>query len=183
MGPWSGPAAEVPIGWNVGFILVEPAGHTPSAAAIAKVDAYRGEFETWFTTATDGLGSVHTALVPGDCTAPPPTDGGTPDAGPPPVVDAGTPDAGPPPVVDAGTPDAGPPPVVDAGTPDAGGSGCGVLPCDDAGTPDAGTPDAGTPLGTLAASGCGCSTGSASGSVIPVAAILFLLGLRRRRRT
>ena len=192
MGPRSGPAAETPTNWNVGFILVTPSGVTPSQADLDKVNAYRTRFEQWFTTATGGRGAVHTELVPNDCTLPPPvTDGGTPDSGPPPVVDAGTLDAGPPPVVDAGTPDAGPVldagtpdagppdagPGVDAGTPDAGGRGCGVIPCD-----DGGTPDAGTHLGTLATTGCGCAASSASGTVIPAVALLLLLGLRRRRR-
>ena len=180
MGKRSGPAAETPIDWNVGFILVTPSGVTPSAADIAKVDAYRTRFEQWFTTATDGRGSIHTELVQGNCTLPPVTDGGTPDAGPPPVVDAGTPDAGPPPVVDAGTPDAGP--VVDAGTSDAGGGqGCGIIPCDDGGSADAGTPDAGKPLATLATSGCGCSAAASAGAVLPALGLLLLAGLRRRR--
>ncbi len=198
MGTRSGPAAEIPTDWNVGFVLVAPSGVTPTQADIAKVDAYRTRFEQWFTPATDGLGHVHTELVAGTCNLPPPppppaTDGGTPDSGPPPVVDAGTPDAGPPPGVDAGTPDAGPPPGVDAGTPDAGPPpgvdagtpdagdprGCGLIPCDDGGTQ---VPDAGPGISTLKTGGCGCTASATSGTLVPALALVLLLGLKRRRR-
>ena len=67
MGTRSGPAAEIPTDWNVGFVLVAPSGVTPTQADIAKVDAYRTRFEQWFTPATDGLGHVHTELVAGTC--------------------------------------------------------------------------------------------------------------------
>src|SRR5207249_228799 len=66
----------------------------------AKVEAYRTRFINWFTSATDGRGTMDARLNGNGCTANPP---------PPPPMDAGT----PPPSDDAGTP---PPPEEDAGT-------------------------------------------------------------------
>ena len=183
MGPRSGPAAETPTDWNVGFILVTPSGVTPSAGGHRQgrrlPDALRAVVH--HRHRRPGL-DPHRAGAQGNCTLPPPvTDGGTPDCRAAPggrCGDASMP--GPPPVVDAGTPDAGP--VVDAGTSDAGGGqGCGIIPCDDGGSADAGTPDAGKPLATLATSGCGCSAAASAGAVLPALGLLLLAGLRRRR--
>ncbi len=103
---------------RVAFVLVAHQGHVATAAEIAKVDAYRTRFQSWWSFATDGRGSMSTSLTGPSplCGVP---DGGTgvvvpPDAGVG-VVDAGVVDAG---IVDAGAPDAGAPVViVDAGVP------------------------------------------------------------------
>lgn len=115
--------------FRVAFVVVSGQGKTPTAADIAKIDAYRLRFEQWFTVATDGRGTMDTRLNGTGCIVPP-SDGGTvivPDAGV--VVDAGSADAGQdagrtlPPDAGPQEPDAGPPLTADAGPtedPDAG---------------------------------------------------------------
>ena len=99
---------------RVAFVLVTQQGHVASAAEIAKVDGYRQRFQSWWTFATDGRGSMDTSLTgPAGCQS---SDGGVvtpPDAG----VDAGV-DAGRP-AIDAGLADAGQLTIPDAGV-DAG---------------------------------------------------------------
>lgn len=154
--------------FRVAFALVTHAGHTATAAEIAKVDNYRQRFQTWFTFATDGRANMDTALTgPPGCQV---GDGGVV------VVDAGVVDAGV--GSDAGT-DGGRAAVTDAG---------GVV---DAGTDlvDSGTPelDAGhvptkdeTRVGDnrgYIKPGCGC------GSTAPGAFVLLaLLALGSKRR-
>jgi len=91
--------------WRVAFVLVADGNTPPTAAQVAKVDAYRSQFRTWFAQATGGRGSVDTRLggpgcdsipnrvLPRDCSQP--ADAGTP----PPPEDAGV--EAPP--ADAGT--------------------------------------------------------------------------------
>ncbi|MBI5528286.1 MAG: hypothetical protein HY897_18290 [Deltaproteobacteria bacterium] len=68
--------------WRVGFILVTEAGHEAAPEQIAKVDRYRARWETFFNWATDGNGTMITAL--GSATV---TDAGQNDSGT--AVDAG----------------------------------------------------------------------------------------------
>jgi uncharacterized protein (TIGR03382 family) len=159
---------------RVAFVLVAHQGHVATAAEIAKVDAYRSRFQSWWTFATDGRGFMDTALTgPAGC------QGGGTDGGVVTVPDAGVS------VVDAGVPDAGT--AADAGTvvaPDAGS------------TPDAGTTaDAGEVPGEIVDAGhiptkwetqvtgtdklkpgCGCQ--GADGML----ALVTLIGLALRRR-
>ncbi len=159
--------------WRVAFVLVGHGGHVPTAAEIAKVDAYRQRFSSWFHFATDQRGWMDTSLTgPTNCPVPP-TDGGVvvPDAGTP-MVDAGVADAGRP---DAGVADAGTTPPVDAGSEVA---------------PDAGTmeePDAGKPPGKWETldpgtnklkDRCGCDAGPG----VLGFALLVLIGRIARRR-
>ncbi len=150
--------------WRVAFVLVAGQGKTPTAAEIAKVDAYRVRFENWFRGATDHRGTMDTRLNGNGCLVPP-----TPDAGVG-VPDAGAADAG----VDAGTG------VVDAGVADAG-----VVEEPDAGLPvepvDAGRPPTKDETkidgnGKLKP-GCGCSTADVGLAVFALAGLV----LRRRR--
>jgi len=48
--------------WKVAFAIVHAAGKPPTAAEIAKVDAYRKRWEEYYAWATDGRGSVDTTL-------------------------------------------------------------------------------------------------------------------------
>lgn len=98
--------------FRVAFVLATQQGTTATPAQLALVDAWRQRWESWFTPATDGRGTVVTSLdVFADCPEPPlPGDAGV-DAG---LVDAGLDDAG------AIAMDAGPA-ELDAGAPDAGG--------------------------------------------------------------
>lgn len=74
--------------WRVAFVLVVPPGQTYSAADVAKVEAYRARWQTWFTWATDGRGTMDARLMGNGCLKnPPPTDGGTVVE---PPVDGGT---------------------------------------------------------------------------------------------
>ena len=148
---------------RVAFVLVAHQGHTATAAEIAKVDAWRQRFESWFSFATDGRGSMDTSLTPGLGKCAVPTDAGVvvvPDAGPV-VVE---PDAGVVEVPDAGTVE-----VVDAGMVD--------MPVADAGTPPSkeDTKIDLTPRGFRP--GCGCSSG---GDII--FALIAVGGLLRRRK-
>lgn len=57
------PAADkAPHDFKMAFILVAPAGTEPNPAAIEKVDRIRAAWEPYFAQATDGNGSVSTAL-------------------------------------------------------------------------------------------------------------------------
>ena len=158
---------------RVAFVLVSHQGHVASAAEIAKVDAYRQRFQSWWTFATDGRGQMDTTLTgPAGCQA---GDGGVVL-----VPDAGRPDAG----VDAGVPDAGRPVEPDAGqpmTPDAGSVA-------DAGQQNPVEPvDAGRPPGKWDTQvdqgtnklkpGCGCQ-----GTQPGLLGLFSLLGLAARRR-
>ena len=57
------PAARAPHTFSTAFVLVGEGGVFPSAASIEKVDAIRSAFEPYFALATDGRGSVSTALT------------------------------------------------------------------------------------------------------------------------
>lgn len=180
LGPRVPAAAEAPHAWHVGFILVSPAGTSPTAAQIQKVDAYRRRWEAFFSWATDGRGTMTTELTPNLCVGGD-TDGGTPDAGPADAgpIDAGPVDAGPQDagLVDAGTPDAGP---VDAGLPDAGAAAdagdayCQIFGC------DAGSPDGGADIDTIGTVGCDCDTTGGPAALWPLA-LVAVAALRRRR--
>lgn len=83
--------------WRVAFVLVTPGNTVPTAAQIAKVEAYRARWENWFKWATDGRGSMDTRLNGSGCSvngaSSGPFDGGVgtlPDAGTTPKPDAGT---------------------------------------------------------------------------------------------
>ena len=143
--------------FRVAFVLVAGQGKTPSAADIAKVDAYRTRFEGWFSTATDGRGTMDTRLNGAGCVVPP-TDGGT--------IDAGT---------------------ADAGAPDAGAADAGAMMAADAGVADAGRPPTKGETqveenNRLRAAGCGCSSGSGQGLGLVALAVLAVLRRSRRRR-
>jgi hypothetical protein len=59
------PAANrAPHSFNMAFILVSEADRFPSEASIAKLDRIRAAWEPYFAQATDGKGSVGTALKP-----------------------------------------------------------------------------------------------------------------------
>ena len=120
--------AKDPCHWKAAFVIVHPKGKPPTAAEVAKVDAYRVRFEQYYDWATDNRGSFDTTLDgtgPGTATCPagPAPDGGYPDAGPHDTgvgtdtgagTDTGTPDdTGAP--GDTGTPD-------DTGAPEDGGA-------------------------------------------------------------
>ena len=81
--------------WRVAFVLVGEGNTPPSAAQVAKVDAYRSQFRTWFSQATEGRGSMDTHLGGPGCeplpAAVPPRDCSQPAAAgsPPPPMDAG----------------------------------------------------------------------------------------------
>ncbi len=154
--------------FRTAFVLVQDPHYPVTPALLAKVEAYRARFSTWFDFATDNRGHMDTRLTGGAGCVQPGTDAGVVT----PPQDAGTLD------LDAG--------VVE--TPDAGGE---VLP-EDAGVvenPPADPQDAGTrpgkwdtqvPLsnGTIRP-GCGCT----EASLLPTAALaLAALGLLRRRR-
>jgi len=149
--------------WRVAFVLVAGQGKTPTAAELAKVEAYRTRFEAWFRTATDQRGTMDTRLNGNGCLVPPAPDAGVV------VPDAGQPDAGVV-EVDAGTS------VVDAGMmmvePDAG------LPIEpvDAGRPPTKDETKVDPNNRLKP-GCGCSTADVGLAVVALAGLL----LRRRR--
>ncbi|MBS1153538.1 MAG: hypothetical protein H6Q89_5236 [Myxococcaceae bacterium] len=159
---------------RVAFVLVAHQGHVATAAEIAKVDAYRQRFASWWSFATDGRGSMDTSLTGPTAPCQPSSDGGVvvPDAGTP-GVDAGPADAGTP-AVDAGR-------IADAGpqTPDASVAfDAGPLPVDPV---DAGGPP--NKWETLVPSetnklkpGCGCQ-----GANPGVLALVVLLGLALRR--
>lgn len=157
-----------PCHWKAAFMLVYPAGSPPSAAQIAKVDAYRRRFELWYAAATDGRGSMDTTLAG--------TGEGTPSCpanGPP--VDAGVP------VPEAGvvTPDAG----MDAGvveTADASSVDAAAGSVDARAAADAAEPDRTTTIGV--GDGCDCSSAGAPGRGAGALALLVLAALVRRRR-
>lgn len=58
------PFNKAPHSFNMAFVLVSPAGQFPSEESIAKVDRIRAAWEPYFAQATDGNGSVSTALKP-----------------------------------------------------------------------------------------------------------------------
>lgn len=62
-GPRVPAAAKSPHRFNMAFVLVGEGGQFPSAESIAKVDRFRAAWETYFAQATDGNGSVSTALT------------------------------------------------------------------------------------------------------------------------
>jgi hypothetical protein len=53
---------KAPHSFNMAFVIVGAGGQAPSDASIAKVDRMRAEYEPFFAEATDGKGSVSTAL-------------------------------------------------------------------------------------------------------------------------
>ncbi len=63
-GPRVPAAAKAPHQFTMAFIVVGEAGQLPSDDAIAKVDRLRAAWEPYFAEATEGHGSVSTALVP-----------------------------------------------------------------------------------------------------------------------
>ncbi|MCA9666449.1 MAG: hypothetical protein KC503_12700 [Myxococcales bacterium] len=103
------PAVE-PCHWKAAFAIVHPKDAPPSAAQIAKVDAYRKRFEAFYATATDQRGSIDTTLAAtGAGTTGCPASGIRPDGGA--AQDAATPGdggLGGEPASDAGN-DANPP--------------------------------------------------------------------------
>jgi MYXO-CTERM domain-containing protein len=81
--------------WKTAFAIVHAAGKPPSAAQIAKVDAYRKRWETFYGWATDGRGSVDTTLAAAGAGTPGcPASGIRPDAGAPATSEAAARDAG-----------------------------------------------------------------------------------------
>lgn len=95
--------------FRTGFVYVSRNAVNP--ASVVTVDAYRRRFETWFSAATNGSGSIDTRAIGTGCVVPS-LDAGVPDAGPSDDagVDAGVQDT------DAGLPS-------DGGTPSDAGSG------------------------------------------------------------
>ncbi|MBI5527744.1 MAG: hypothetical protein HY897_15545 [Deltaproteobacteria bacterium] len=166
--------AKDPCHWKGAFIIVHPKGQAPSAQVIARVDAYRKRWETWYDRATSNRGSFDTTLSGNGagtqtCPSGAPPDAGFPDAGQPDsgaVTDAAT-DAGAPDVsempdtgADVGEHDAGPA-EEDAGKEDVAGDD--VLDAggtsDDSGTapPIDGGGDASPPAGgNETTAGCSC---------------------------
>jgi hypothetical protein len=63
-GPRVPEAAKAPHTFNMAFILVAQADQFPSDDSIAKVDRIRAAWEPYFAQATDGHGSVSTAIRP-----------------------------------------------------------------------------------------------------------------------
>jgi len=63
-GPRAPAAAKAPHSFNMAFILVAQADQFPSAESIARVDRIRAAWESYFAQATDGHGTVDTALRP-----------------------------------------------------------------------------------------------------------------------
>jgi hypothetical protein len=156
-----------PCHWKAAFILVYPEGPEPTPQQIAKVEAYRQRWETFYPWATDNRGSVDTTLdghgtgtagCKGQPTYP---DGGAPDSG----TDAGQADGA---VTDGGKADAGMPDggkadggsadggvEADSGLADDGGPGVsdGSVPVPDGG----GLPDGAGAAEIDVAAGCSCS--------------------------
>jgi len=141
--------------WRVAFVLVGDGNTPPTSAQVAKVDAYRAQFRTWFAQATGGRGSVDTHLAGPGC-EPMPSPVAPRDCSAP--LDAGTP---PPPPEDAGV----------ALLPADGGTGA-----QDAGTPPGFNKDN---IGRVRP-GCGCSGGWSTPAAAPLAALLLLAAGRRR---
>lgn len=153
--------------WRVAFVVVLAPGQTSmTQAMLDKVKRYEARWPQWFSSATDGRGTMDTRVTGMGCVVPadagvvmPPVDAGM-------VVDT---DAG---QVEA---DAGMVVENDAGTPgeelDAGQGGEVV----DAG-PQPSKEDTYIPLGTIRP-GCGCGA-DAGASLMAVAALVLL---RRRR--
>ncbi|MHB8875980.1 MAG: hypothetical protein ACYC8T_20010 [Myxococcaceae bacterium] len=154
---------------RVAFVLVTHAGHTATAAEIAKVNAYRQRFETWFAPATDNRGSMDTRLTGASgCISN--TDAGTP------VVDAGTPPVdGGSPAVDAGPADAGWVGEID---PDAG-EDAGQTEPPAVADPQYDKYDPWADTGKLKP-GCGCN-GTSGAAMVFGALALFVLVRRRTR--
>ncbi len=68
--------------WKMAFVIIHAAGTPPTAAQIAKVDAYRKRWEAFYPAATDGRGSVDTTLAgTGQGTNGCPPSGVQPDGG------------------------------------------------------------------------------------------------------
>lgn len=166
--------------WRVAFVVVLAQGQTQiPSAMLAKVERYRQRWSQWFTTATDGRGTMRTNVIGAGCPAQVPiADPCNPDAG------VRWPDGGVYVPDDAGVieePDAGMMVEPDAGMmaePDAG-----LTPEPDAGPPlqsrDGGEPECLNCDLTKIRPGCGC--GAVDGSI--VGAVLLAMGqLRRRRR-
>lgn len=187
------PARE-PCHKKAAFILLHPEGQPPTAAQIAKVDAHRVRFESFYDTATDGRGSFDTTLAgsglgtvgcPGQ--ASPPFDAGVGlDAAPADVgLDAGPTDRGGvdvDPGVDASE-------ISDASVLDVDPVTDGEVPVGpDASTFDAGPRDTGLSNGeqepkTIGTDDCSCQSGPAQRGAGPWGWItLAFLGLVSRRR-
>ncbi|MBK6689809.1 MAG: hypothetical protein IPG45_35415 [Deltaproteobacteria bacterium] len=176
------------------FILLHPEGQPPTAAQIAKVDAHRVRFESFYDSATDQRGSFDTTLAgsglgtigcPG--VASPPLDGGVSvDAGP---TDSGAPDVGHPDLggndlgfgdlgsVDLGAPDRG---VDDLGANDVGPEDGGAPPQDAGFAGDTGVPN--EEPKTLSSDDCSCRTSTNSGTGAAVVILLSGMCWARRRR-
>jgi hypothetical protein len=109
--------------FRVAFVLVlAPGAEAATPEQLAKVEAYRTRWESWFLGATDGRAATVTALEPSSACPAPPLP--TPDAGST-GQDAGDPvqDAGPP-AQDAGSE----PPGTDKLKPGCGCGGAGAAP-------------------------------------------------------
>lgn len=147
--------------WRVAFVLAHPAGQPPTAADLAKLEAYRARFKDWFSYATDQRGTMDLRLAGNGCasTTPPPQDAGVP------VADAGVD------MEDAGVivPDAG------AESEDAGAVGSGGVEADGGFVGDE------DELGTLRP-GCGCSGSVGAGVAAPFLVMIGALRFRWRRR-
>jgi hypothetical protein len=63
-GPRVPDSRKAPHTFDMAFILVAEAGQFPSDASIGKVDRIRAAWEPYFAAATDGNGSVRTAIKP-----------------------------------------------------------------------------------------------------------------------
>ncbi|MBM4380601.1 MAG: hypothetical protein FJ086_15095 [Deltaproteobacteria bacterium] len=146
--------------WRVAFVLVADGSTPPTSAQVAKVDAYRAQFRTWFAQATEGRGSMDTRLSGPGC-----------DAVPSPVLprDCSAP-------LDAGTPP--PPPPADAGVEPLPGD-AGTAEGEDAGSAGPGFNK--DNIGRVRP-GCGCSGGLDVPALGALASVLLHASGRRRRQ-
>lgn len=176
MGPRVPAAADARKTWRVAFVLLTEQGTAATPAQIAKMEAYRTRFTSWFQAATDGLGTVDTTLAPPTCVLPDGgvRDGGLADGGLKPPEDGGA-DAGTSRdgggALDAGT-------FEDAGAPDGGvvSEDAGAVVQSDAGAADAGgvRRDGGTGVRNPS-EGCGCSTDTSGAGAQSFSALALLL--------
>jgi hypothetical protein len=182
MGPRVPDASQAKHHFKVGFLLATEQGVDATGAQVAKVEAYRARFQTWFPTATNNRGTVDTTLGPESCGE----DGGAPrpDGGKPPE-DAGIPpDAGTSP--DAGGPDDAGTAAEDGGGAADGGAGAdaGVARDAGAGGDGGGTRSDGGTAARFPAGGCTCDlTGASSTGAFPFALLgVWVLARWARRR-
>jgi len=63
MGPRAPDASVSPKRFRFGFVLIVPAGTTPSQSDLSKLDAIRTAWQSYFSTATDGRGQADTGIA------------------------------------------------------------------------------------------------------------------------